>query len=79
MARSTSGSASHNMPRVNTVRRGDLDRVLKALSHAGQTVARVEIRPSGEVIVFPTLASSQADSQMSELEAWRAKRAERTA
>jgi hypothetical protein len=27
------------MPRVTTVRRSDLDRVLKALGHAGLTVA----------------------------------------
>jgi len=67
------------MPRAPTVRRGDLDRVLQALSRAGHPLGRVEIRPSGEVIIFPTLAAAPADSQMDDLDAWRAKRAERKA
>jgi hypothetical protein len=67
------------MARVNTVRRSDLDRVLKALSHAGQAVVRVQIKPSGDAVIFPTLAPTPGESQMNELEAWRAKRAERSA
>ncbi|MFI4936001.1 MAG: hypothetical protein ACHP7N_15390 [Caulobacterales bacterium] len=40
------------MSRVPTVRKADLDRVLKALMDAGETIDRVEVKPSGEVVIL---------------------------
>ena len=65
------------MPRVGTVRQRDLDRVMKSLSQAGQLVGRVEVRPTGEIIVFPALGVSPVDSNVDDLDGWRAQRADR--
>lgn len=46
------------MPRVPTVRKADLDRAIKALADAGMTVAAVEVRPGGQVVITPKPASS---------------------
>jgi len=40
------------MPRVPTVRKADLDRVLQALRADGQTIGRVEIEPGGKVTIL---------------------------
>lgn len=62
------------VPRVPTVRQRDLDRVVKALKQGGQAVGRVEMRPSGEIVIFPALAASPLDSQVDDLDLWRARR-----
>lgn len=41
------------MTRVPTVRKADLDRAIKALADAGMTVAAVEVRPGGQVVITP--------------------------
>ena len=66
------------MPRVNTVRQRDLDRVMKALSQTGQPVARVEVKPSGDIIVIPMLPAGSAEQPTSSLDEWRMKRALRS-
>lgn len=38
------------MPRVPTVRKSDLDRVLKVLGAAGHQLSRVELHPNGKVV-----------------------------
>jgi hypothetical protein len=48
------------MPRAPTIRAADLDRVLKALAKAGQTVDRVEVRPGGSVLIVPKPAPARA-------------------
>ncbi len=60
------------MSRVPGVRKADLDRAIKALKDAGCTVARVEVRPGGQVDIIPALTGA---GQLDELEAWRVKRA----
>lgn len=40
------------MTRVPTVRKADLDRVLKALADAGKEVGRVEVEPGGKVTIL---------------------------
>jgi hypothetical protein len=65
------------MPKVKSVRQGDLARVIRALGSAGHQVERVEVRPSGEVVLFPGVAGSPPDSQVNDLDAWRMKRAAR--
>lgn len=67
------------MPRVNTVRQRDLDRVMKALSQRGQPVARVEVKPSGDIVVIPVLPGGVAEEPKTALEEWRMKRALRSA
>jgi hypothetical protein len=67
------------MPRAPAIRKADLDRVLKAIADAGQIVARVEIRPGGQIDIIPALTSDISASQLDELEAWRAKRGGRAA
>lgn len=58
------------MSRVATVRKADLDRVLKALRDDGQTVGRVEIEPSGKVVILP----GAPEGALTPLEKWRAQR-----
>lgn len=54
------------MSRVATVRKADLDRVLKALRDAGQTVGKVLVRP-GEVEILP----GSPEAALTPLEQWR--------
>jgi len=76
------------MPRAPTVRRSDLDRVLAALRAAGQDVARVEIRPGGEVVIVPTarpqvgaeqtaLTPTPTAALPADLDGWRARKQQR--
>lgn len=58
------------MPRVPTVRKADLDRVLKALADAGQPVAGVVVKPGGEVHI---LTGEPAKPSLSALDGWREK------
>ena len=41
------------MSRGHAVRKSDLDRVLKALRDAGQSVRQIEMRPDGGVLIVP--------------------------
>jgi hypothetical protein len=62
------------MPRVPTVRKADLDRVLKALKDNGQAAVRVEMLGNA-VTIFPGSLTGDAPSpHLSELDAWREKR-----
>lgn len=70
------------MPRAATVRQADLQRAIRALQAAGMGVARIEVRPGGEVVIVPgpALTLGEAASQPpDELTAWREQRARRAA
>lgn len=60
------------MPRVPTVRKADLDRALAALKAAGHQVARVEVKPGGDIIILTgePLAANDLHAA-SPLDAWR--------
>jgi len=70
------------MSRVPTVRKADLDRVLKALKAAGQVAACVVVRPGGDVVITPAPADQpraaltvvSADGQPDNLDSWRARK-----
>jgi hypothetical protein len=47
------------MSRTPTLRKADLDRVLKALADKGLGVASVVVRPGGEVVITPTALTGQ--------------------
>lgn len=64
------------MTRVATVRKADLDRVIRALKDAGQMVGRVEIRPGGIVEITPAL-TGVAPEPLTPLEQFRVDRARR--
>lgn len=64
------------MPRVATVRKADLDRVLKALTDRGLTVARVEVTPAG-VNIIPGALTVTSVAPLTPLEQFRAERAKR--
>lgn len=55
------------MARVATVRKADLDRVLKALRDDGQTVGRIEVEPGGKVVIL----TGQPEATLTPLERWR--------
>lgn len=60
------------MPRSPTVRRSDLDRTLAALKAAGHEVARVELRPGGEIVILTGDSQvAQVAAPVSALDAWR--------
>lgn len=63
------------MSRVPTVRKADLDRVLKALRDDGQTVGRVEVEPGGKVVIL----TGKPDTTLTALELARARRGDREA
>lgn len=65
------------MPRVPTVRKADLDRVLRALTDAGQRAASVVVRPGGEIVITPALTADTSGQQVDDLTAWRTNRAQR--
>jgi hypothetical protein len=68
------------MSRVPTVRKADLDRVLKALADRGQHAATIIVRPGGEVEITPALTTDAPGAQGGdELAAWREKRRGRAA
>jgi hypothetical protein len=60
-------------PRRPAVRKADLDRVLKALADAGETVGRVEVEPGGKV----TILTGTPAATLTPLQQARARRAER--
>lgn len=63
------------MPRVPTVRRSDLDRTLAALKSAGHEVARVELRPGGEIVILTGEPQApQVAAPATGLDAWREKK-----
>lgn len=70
------------MSRVPTVRKADLDRVLKALKDAGLTCGAVLVRPGGEVVITPapageappTLTATPAGEQPADLDSWRVRK-----
>jgi hypothetical protein len=59
--------------RSASVRKADLDRVLKALADAGETVGRVEVEPGGKV----TILTGKPAATLTPLEQARARRAAR--
>lgn len=65
--------------RGRAVRKSDLDRVLKALQDAGQTVRQIEMRPDGVVLITPAAESFGVSVPANELDTWRARRATRSA
>lgn len=65
--------------RVPTVRKADLDRVLKSLADHGQRPGTIIVRPSGEVEITPALTGEPAGGQGDDLDEWRRRRAERKA
>jgi hypothetical protein len=66
------------MPRVPTVRQADLDRALRALKAQGLGVARIEVRPGGEVVIVPgPLTPAEPPREVSDLERFRAEKAAR--
>jgi hypothetical protein len=65
--------------RGRVVRKSDLDRVLKALQDAGQAVGQIEVRPDGIVLITPAAESFGVSVPANELDAWRARRATRSA
>lgn len=67
------------MSRVPTVRKADLDRVLKALADAGQRVARIEVKPGGQVDIIPADLTSANVTSLNALDRRRAERAQRAA
>lgn len=67
------------MSRVPTVRKADLDRVLKALRDDGLAPGRIVVRPGGEVEITPALTVASAMPQAGSLDERRARRAERAA
>lgn len=63
------------MPRVPTVRKADIDRTLAALKAAGHDVARVELRPGGEVVILTGQPlPPQGAAPVSALDEWREKK-----
>lgn len=63
------------MPRVPTVRRADLDRTLAALKAAGIEVARVELKPGGDITILTGAPIAATDSTpVAPLDAWRERR-----
>ncbi len=67
------------MSRGRTVRKSELDRVLKVLRDAGQSVRQIEMRPDGGILIVPAADSPGPSSAGAELDAWRARRAQRSA
>jgi hypothetical protein len=67
------------MSRGRAVRKSDLDRVLKALRDAGQSVRQIEMRPDGGVLIVPAAENPGPFGAGAELDAWRARRAQRSA
>jgi hypothetical protein len=61
--------------RVPTVRKADLDRVLKALRDDGQSVGRVEVEPGGKITIF----TGEAAEPLTALQQARAARGDRVA
>lgn len=63
------------MPRVATVRRSDLDRVLAALKAAGESIAGAEVQPGGAVRILTGEPMKPTDSvPVAPLDAWRQER-----
>lgn len=63
------------MSRVPTVRRSDLDRALAALKAAGFDVARVELKPGGDITILTAEPIPPTDSApVAGLDAWRSER-----
>lgn len=63
------------MPRVPTVRRADLDRALAALKAAGFDVARIDLKPGGEITILTGEPLAATDSApVAPLDAWRERR-----
>jgi len=67
------------MSRGHAVRKSDLDRVLKALLDTGQSVRQIEMLPDGGVLIVPAAQSLGPSGAGAELDAWRARRAQRSA
>lgn len=66
------------MPRVPTVRQSDVDRSIRSLKAHGYGVARVTIRPGGEVVITPgPLTPEEPESELSDLERFRAEKQRR--
>lgn len=63
------------MPRAPTVRKADLDRALKALKDAGESIGRIEVEPGGKV----TILTGAPAATLTPLQQARARRAERAA
>jgi hypothetical protein len=63
--------------RVSTVTTAKMTRVLKALAASGHGVGRMELRLTGEVVVYATSPAGTAD--VTDLDSWRAGRALRKA
>jgi hypothetical protein len=67
------------MSRGRAVRKSDLDRILKALRDAGQTIRQIEMRPDGGLLIVPADEGPGLPGAGGELDAWRARRAQRSA
>jgi hypothetical protein len=57
-------------------RKADIDRVIKCAQAAGLAVVEIQVQPDGS---FRVLTGTAAASEVSDLDAWRAKRAARKA
>lgn len=62
--------------RANAFRQSDIARALKGARAGGLDVARVEIDPTGKIVVVTSRASAETES--SSLEKWKANRARAT-
>lgn len=67
------------MTRTPTIRKADLDRVLKAIKDAGQEVGSIVVRPGGVVEITPALTTGGSAAQRDELAQWRERRNARRA
>lgn len=66
------------MSRASTVTTAKITRVLKALTSGGHAVARVELKPNGDVFIIPS-PPGPAGADITDLDTWRSTRDARKA